>query len=437
MLKDRAIDINWGLSSPFDRKYCGLNGLMWNSALTELGYDTMANMALRRSEGMSNATLTWGPASSYEGLGREKFYSTNRPRPHFNDCDHHIKRGVSIPVTVAYLGYTQGLSSTYYFYPYFRFSRGCDGIDVGTVDKHIDVDLRNAQATAWSTMQPRFEGDISMFNFLMELRDFRSLLRLLRRKPLKKLRNFFVRKKRTLDPTKPIAQTYLMNEFALKPLLSDIYKITIQLQETVKDAQQKFADAGDERSSRHYSETFTEMRTDTRSAYAISREQGARIGSTLETVFTATMEYSYRYNMRTPLDAFMKYWGLYASPEAIWNAVPFTFIVDYFLGVGDAIRITSRDRNVGLSLHQYCESLCTTRSTGFYVLPDKTYCGIITDQAIDLPDLPSSDILCAGMTSSLYSRRRTQPNKGLVIPRIKMPSSKQALNLGALLRCFF
>lgn len=435
MFKERAIDFDWGTRVP-SNMYNSTTGLCYESSLAQVGFDNMLSMIDVRSEACANATRSYS-GSTYSGLNSERFYSTERPRPHFNNCDHHIKKGVNHPITVAYHGYTSGISKVYYFYPYYRFSPDCALDDIDSVERHQDIDLRNAQATAWGTMQPRFEGDISMFNFLMELRDFRSLLRLLRNKPLKKLRNFFVRKRRTIDPTKPIAQTYLMNEFALKPLLSDIYKITIQMEDIISEKQQEFADAGRERSSRHYDEIFTHTNSECRSATTANYDLGTRCGETLSTNFTATMEYSYRYNMRGALSAFTKYWGLQPSPEAIWNAIPFSFIVDYFLGVGDAIRVTSRDENVGLTLHQYCESLTTVRSAGFYIRPETMYCGMIGRSSITLNDLPSSDILVAGVTSSLYSRRRTYPNKGLIIPRIKMASSKQALNLGALLRCFF
>jgi hypothetical protein len=298
--------------------------------------------------------------------------------------------------------------------------------------KHTPYNWSNAQRTAWAVMQPRFEGDISMFNFLLELKDVRELLHLLKAKPLRKLRNFFRRKRKLFDPTKPIAQAHLTNEFALKPLLSDIYTIVCQINQNVLDAQSDFADAGLGRNARHYSETA--VIDDTGFTANTYRYYNQGSGVIEWQRFTATMEYSYQYSARSSIDAFMRYWGLTPSWEAIWNAIPFSFVVDYFIKVGNSIAAMEKDPNVELELHQYCESILSKRQTGSFFIKERALRGTIISDGRSVQD---EYFLHSGRETSLYTRRVAAPNKGAVLPRISMLSSKQGANLAALLRCFF
>lgn len=371
------------------------------------------------------------------GVGTQSFYSSERKRPYFNNCTNRKTSGLIHTFTFG--GYQKGTGMSnqsssrnsyycpckYHYYPTTGFG------SVNSFDKHTPVDWSNAQRTAWHEMQPRFEGDVSMFNFILELRDFKELSRLLLNKPIRKLRNYFRRNRKWLDPTKPLAQAHLMNEFALKPLLSDIITITSQMDEIVLSAQREFADAGLGRNSRHWSEEI--IVNDDALSYGGYYYYYLADGEVETQRFTATMEHSYEYSARKSLDAFLRYWGLTPTWESIWNAIPFSFLLDYFVKIGRSIAAMEHDPNVDLELHQYCESILSTRSVGRHLVGDYLYDGIaVIDGKVRRDKLP----LVSGVKTSLYTRRVTSPNKGAVLPVVTKPSSKQALNAAALLRCF-
>jgi hypothetical protein len=370
-------------------------------------------------------------ANNYEfGVGNEYFWSTENPRPVFNNCTHRRTSGVCKTFTMA--GYRQKpvqtwssiwMPARYYFTP--------TGTSQAPVTKHASQDWSNAQRSAWWEMQPRFEGDISLFNFLLELKDVKELLRLLRRLPMRKLRNLFRRKRRHYDPTRPMAELHLLNEFGLKPLIADIITITCQLEQQVQEAQSAFAEAGLGRNSRHWSET--RVIDDSGLTYGGNYYYYRAIGQVELQTFTATMEYSYNYSARSEIAAFMRYWGLVPTWESVWNAMPFTFLVDYVSKVGKSIARMEKDPNVDLLMRQYCESLFTQRSSGIHLVPAECHEGVaVVDGVVRSDKLP----LVSGYQSSLYTRRVAHPNRGAALPGFVRPSSRQALNSAALLRCF-
>jgi hypothetical protein len=401
------------------------------------GWDQLDGLLERRRLGIQNAssTLTYP-----NNIGTEIFYSADRKRPYFNNCRHQRIYALNNAYTATYCRGDKCWNA-----PYMRTLDSRDINDVNSLDQHFIADASNAQRTAWGTMQPRFEGNVNLFVFIAELKDFREIAKFLAKKPLRKLSNYFRKLKgrwkakglKKYDFTRPLAELHLTNEFALKPLLSDIYKITCQMETLVSEAQAKFADAGRELSSRHYSEELFREDADERTAYQQAKYPEKLVGRSKVLTFTATMEYSYEYNMRSTLDAFMKYWGLVPNAEAIWELIPFSFLIDYFYKIGNSIRVASRDSNVRLDLNQYCESLTSYETVGTHY-KDEYLLGplVIGDPMGNNPIGRAPNNLISGVASSLYTRRVCHPNKGLALPRFAKPRSKQQLNMLALARCF-
>jgi len=432
MFKARTLPFNYGLDLGPGHRYCSTSSSLGKIAQAQdAGWNTFERLKEARSYGIDNALLAF--AEQPGTVGYETFSSTHNRPPHFNICTHSVYGGVNYPYTAAYEGYRGNCYAEYFF----RTTPGCGTEPIERLLQHYNIDLSTAQRTAYGIMQPRFEGDISMFNFIVEMKDFKSLARFLMNKPIRKLSNMFkrLRRKPKFDPTKPIAQLHLANEFALKPLISDIVKIAMQMDAMVADVQQDFADAGRERNTRHYTEEFDVSRNSCMDPYYDTRYPEKFWGKSEQFTFTATMEYSYEYNMRSTLDAFIKYWGIAPDAEAIWNVLPFSFLLDYVLKVGNALAINSRDKNVLLNLTQYCESYLSERTSGFH----------FNGSALVGPLLGTSQeqrggqgrYLVAGLESTLYSRIVTTPKTGPVMPRLAKPTSKQGWNVLALTRCFF
>jgi len=295
-------------------------------------------------------------------------------------------------------------------------------------------------------MQPRFEGDISLFNFVVELVEIKALVKFFFRsyRHLRRLARAIYRaiygRGKTPDlgfnASGTLSELHLTNEFAIKPLISDLMAITFQLNAKVLEMQEKFAEAGAEPNSRHYTEVIVNDHESDWSQYSQDKNIQFKYGTTKSMLFNATMEYSYIYSLRSTLDAITKYWGVIPTWEAIWNAIPGSFLVDYIFTVGRSIKAMSRDPNVELKLAQYCESLLSSHSRGYYLnnetLLGDGYC--VVNGRWYRPHVPA---LVAGFESSLYTRRVTVPNKSTVLPSLKPMSSRQMLNTAAILRCFF
>lgn len=351
-------------------------------------------------------------------LGREKIdYITGAP-DNWNPCIHRRVRAVQLP----YLSIMRhnSIANTYYVSTFKK--EGFVGSPVVQVESHLSTDYQAARSRAWHTMQPRFEPEISMLNFLWELKDVRkmitSFLHILR-----KYRHACNRaKKLSVNPVRAISDGVLTWNFGVAPLLSDLTQIWASLQQVIADAQAAFKLQGQEPNTYHYSEPLAEQSS---LSYGTGNSYYKAYGLRYRTVFTATMEFGYEYKMRGKTDAFMQYWGLHGSWETFFNMVPFSFILDYFLGISKALHFMNKDKNVTMHMLRYMESLKTKKSNGVHILNISKGLGTVI---IDGGGLDASDIV-SGYESTLYSRRLTRPLKGMYVPKTKAPSDKQKLNL--------
>lgn len=438
MLKERALDFCYGQPDIGSGHLFDPSGSQYTLAKAELEeLDTEKGMLMVRSKGISAAYASMTDVVTGT-VGHEKFISSHNQRPTFNSCEHICTRGVNYPYSASFIGRNPSYVNLHRFNR--RLQTGYSAGDVIGLTSHFNTvhDLGQARRTAWGEMQPRFEGDVSLFNFILELRDFKRIAGFLLRNPLKKIRNMFRRiiKRKKLDPTKPLAELHLFNEFAIKPLLSDIYKLTMQLHTKITDLQNNFADAGRTRNTRHYTEVFPVFENNLMGAYYAWYYPYWMGGESEQFTFNASMQYSYEYDMRNTLAAFLKYYGIIPDAEAIWDAIPFSFIVDYFLRVGNALDINSRDKNVLLDLHQYCESFLSERSKGLHFTADHLYGPLLGAGSFRYPGTEGNYVV-SGAQSTFYTRILNQPDEGRVLPRLHKPTTKQGWNLLALLRVFF
>jgi hypothetical protein len=387
------------------------------------------------------------PVSEPGYTGMQKFKSTERRPPSMNDCDNLKVQAVNYPYTIFYNSYSKYSpigdcwGSTYprAYKPYERITPLARVLP--TDFEYVDFD--GARRRAWWSMQPRFQGNVSMLNFLYELKDFKDIMKVLGnanfralKGKLLSLRNYHKNKtKKDLDLTLPAANIHLINQFAIKPTMSDLSSIFVQLGQIVRQAQQEFQRAGDDSQRSHYSETEVQQEELTRGA---ANYWPWMSGSYVDHRFTATMVYDYRYSMRSELDAMMTYWGLTGNFEALWNATPFTFLWDYFMKVSKAVHAMEIDRNVDVHCTQYSESILSQSTTGRYFLgnPILPNCNleVVVNGAYYMN--PSTPIFINGLRSSHYRRVLTDPNKGSALPRFAVPTWAQTANILALARCF-
>lgn len=371
-------------------------------------------------------------------VGYERIAGHGQGRGTMNYVRHSRLGLVNVPYLHYYRDYRYGtLGTLARFNKYWRYTQP-NVLPWSLSDLHHPVvDYAGARSRAWWNMQPRFVGEVDMLNFLFELKDFRDIV-----KSTYKLKGTIEKyrynlnkrwRKTSPEPSRALAGAWLFKSFAYDPLLSDIAKIATQAAVIVRDAQKKFDEAGERWQKSHFSEEIS--RTDSRTRSSNSNYYWVGSGDLRTTMFTATLRYMYDYQLRPDWKAFVDYWGLSFNFNRWWNATPFSFLVDYFLTVGASIKAMETDKNVDIQQTQYCESLKTTLTRGYSVFADPRDLLYVYNGQF-MPSTRAADLILAGHQGILYERRPTDPYKGPVLPRIKLPSTKQSLNMLALARCF-
>lgn len=410
--------------------------------LTDVGLLKEHNLALEKR--------TIGGIVVPEKAGVERFYSSDFKRPQMNNCEHLKDRFVNH----AYSTFVKKATGTYAGVAYNRDSLNPYDPGIGTYRTRF-AEYVSASTRAWWAMQPRFEGEVSMLNFLFELKDFKNLAKLVFKPTetaikikslVKRLRQIDSRLARSSAPISVVrniadtgasslkiaAQMRLLNQFALKPLINDVVLILKQAQETVESVQAEFEQKGLSEQVRHYSENTTYVDTlPSVSNPIIYWTIPYGLGTHHSSRFTATMEYKYSYAMRNAASAFRQYWGLEPSLEALWNAAPWSFLVDYFLKIGSVLHDVRLDPNVVLSASQYCESVLTSYSNG-YCSTGHPDIRMVVDGKI-----ATRGTIVVGRSGTFYERRVGFPIRNrLPLPKLKLPSGNQGINMAALAICF-
>lgn len=376
------------------------------------------------------ASARYGPSAQSFIEQNEVFESTEWRKPRFNNCKHTNLKTVCLPFT------TRSQYSTRCYTLGCRRVRSTSHAMPYMVPVDWSLVSSNMQAEAYHTMLPRFEGDISMINFIFEMKDFRDISTKIGRLVPRLLS----------DPTlvgsmsrasKRLAEVHLLKNFAIDPLIDDTASIIQQAQNLVMDVQSQFADSGINNESRHFTRQLNQSQS-TELQSTLATYTGIHFGTKYEQTFTATMEGNYGYTMRSDIEAFIQYWGLAPTAEAVWNAIPFSFLVDYIFGIGHSLNVMRHDKNVKYNISQYCESILSTGQSGWFVGHSASPCYkhlLIDNQAYALTVNHIMPIFVTGTTSSYYERVVKQPYWGPYLPTWKIPNEKQFLNMAAILRC--
>lgn len=203
------------------------------------------------------------------------------------------------------------------------------------------------------------------------------------------------------------------------------------------DVQNEFRVKGNEPNTRHYSKPLHQMRS-LKQTSTLTQYLSTWVGTKHDVNFVATMESTYGYRARNRFDAFCRFWGLVPTAEAVWNALPFSFLVDYIFDIGHSLNLVRKDPNVALKLNQYCESVNSVCVNGTFIgngINPASFSAII-DNRIHTPE--STSFTCyphSGLLNSSYTRIVKPPNKNFRLPELNYKlSSGQMLNVAALAR---
>lgn len=333
-------------------------------------------------------------------------------------------------------------------------------LDGGFIPEPADLEL--LKQSALNSTMPGIKAEMSLINSIIELKDFRSVgrsvdavkaitsrLARLEAVPLRQL-------------LRGVADVYLQGSFNFGPLLSDIRALKSMLSRVQKRLNDLVTRQGRVQ-RRHFQMFLTKeepletVLTDGdrsltqkingssgtyccwHSLYALSTKYRVRRYVTAEpAVFHFEIEYNYNYTQyqaeNARILAYMDYLGLNLNPAIIWNAIPWTFVVDWVFGVSrwlNQFAVRQMDPLINIrralwSVKRGRRILVTAQSVppyGDYVTPwPETPGGVVTERSyrrsVGMPT--ASSIVSSGLNLKEFSlgaalvvtRRRRQFSQG-------------------------
>lgn len=213
------------------------------------------------------------------------------------------------------------------------------------------------------------------------------------------------------------SDSYLQAEFNFLPLLQDIVSLKDSMSYTRKKLRELIARAN-EPQKRHYGVELLEDYPD--SDVTLTRTMQnyfcTPVGYIHRNVryyrrmFTATMEYSYSLPSLDLEESLMGAWldtlGINLNPRIIWNAIPWSFVVDWVVNVNSWLD-NFRNRNIEpvVDIRGFCWSLDIQRSVLTDVTIDSNSPIARLDEHSYLRRVPTRSAMLAGIRSSGLSAK--------------------------------
>lgn len=272
------------------------------------------------------------------------------------------------------------------------YSKRSDG---GFVPPPADLDMLRRRAL--DVMLPAIKAELSLVNSIIELKDFKrpmsSALATYNKwiKPwyanpggAKALKVTWERFKRTRKPvtmrgvSQLMAAGYLEYSFNLAPLVSDICSIHAALTRTRKRINDLVTRAG-RAQRRHFAFNWYEgtdyTHTKYDQTYVVVEPQAHHYCAgyraerdcwTEPASFHAEIDYNYnfsRYQLEiAQVSGLLDSLGVNLNPAIVWNAIPFSFVVDWFIGVSRWLnQFQVKNLDPLINIHQFLWSIKRSR----------------------------------------------------------------------------
>lgn len=345
-----------------------------------------------------------------------------------NDCEHMkvIRVKSELPFQFAYKGESNNpgswytVTSTDASWAYWALTQewgpdGLTGISVSPPEDQASV-LQGCIDSSIRTMLPAIRPRLSILNSIYELKDFKSIPKLLNktRQGLLKLPNIYrgLRKsKRALrDITRLTASHYLNYQFNLRSLVSDICSLKRAYNTVGKQIKSLLDNEGKIR-VRHYATSFPLFTELNQSLRIVPNETYTYDGHDLKRsvqildppMFRATMVYQYMLTddqkSKADMYGYLDALGVQWNPAIVWNAIPWSFVVDW---VVDVSRFLDQFKEGNLTpttnILRYCWSVKGRR---------RIYNSV--NYSVGSPQ-PSGDVVAITTDESFYWRRKHQPD---------------------------
>lgn len=319
-------------------------------------------------------------------------------------------------------------------------------------------DLDSLKQASLSEMMPGIKTEMSLLNFLYELKDFKSLPATLRRL------QSFTQILRNLGKNPELAlrrlfhsasDVYLQTQFNIMPLLSDLHAIWQAVHRTEARLNELVANAGRPR-MRHFMRIIGNAGNETSSTewhgygsyfhnlwtadtMCPGQTKLTRIVYASRPVFHAQMQYCYNLTAyqaeHARLFAILDAFGIKPDPRIIWNAIPWSFAVDWVFGVNRWLsQFASGNMDPVVNIQNYLWSVTKRRTIvvrldnkpdsdlfGTPLVPTSVTLPVVNEKAyrrdVGLPS--ESSIVSSGLSLKEFSLAAA-----LIIPRAWRPKKK-------------
>jgi len=237
-------------------------------------------------------------------------------------------------------------------------------------------------------------GGVSLVNSIYELKDVHTIAPSVRKAKLAiqaigslvrsrfKSASFAKRKLRQL--LRATADGYLQAEFNILPLLSDIASVKLALSD-YRSKLKSLIDRANKPQKVHWKRPLL-AQYPTKYEYFPKQMPAESVCNVLGASrsvryvccdFSATMEYSYSLPSLSLEDNLLKALldrlGVNLSPRIIWNAIPWSFVVDWVANVGSYLdNFTKRNIEPIVNIQGFCYSLHVKRSIDTAIGPDNS-----------------------------------------------------------------
>lgn len=262
---------------------------------------------------------------------------------------------------------------------YRNFTAACDSVNLSIAT----VPWSSLSSTALLAMLPSFQKDNSWVNFVLELKDFKRIAEsmssgfLSKWEKLQSLVGYVKRDK----PAAKLAKMYLSYSYAWAPLYKDLESL-IKSMTGIKRRFDELVLRQKKPQQSYWGTTIAGSQT-TRSLHSFGNDgpTGGWVGPFLGKYYwnvylnaSSGIRYSatVRYRFTMPdvigstmgqIKAALDILGVSPNPGIIWNAIPFTFVIDYFVNVGrflNSMRVDNLDFKTEIS--DFCHSVKYERS---------------------------------------------------------------------------
>jgi hypothetical protein len=210
----------------------------------------------------------------------------------------------------------------------------------------LPSNIEDLKQDALRAMLPRIKAELSLINSLIELKDFKSIGKTL--KGLRSIPSLLPRKgvkiRNIYELLKVGADVYLQQKFNIAPLISDVRGLIRALANVEKRINALVSRAGKMRVS-HFSKPLLDIGVTSSVGSVKSLNSSGFLGTSLETrwvnvdtsTFHAQIEYNYHYSQfqleHARVLALLDGLGVNLNPSIIWNAIPWTFVIDWVVNV--------------------------------------------------------------------------------------------------------